>query len=110
MGRGAIIHQGGNGGYQAINLAYLWGAKAIVLLGMDCGVNAKGEVHWHGRHGAGLSNPDNNTFAAWRAKFHTLADDLRAEGVPIYNCSRETTLDCFPRHSLEEVAQLTHHA
>jgi hypothetical protein len=77
-----------------------------VLLGFDCGLSAKGDVHWHGRHGVGLTNPDGATFAAWKVKFRTLADDLRADGVPVYNCSRETTLDCFPRMSLAEVAQL----
>ena len=30
-----VIHQGKNSGYQALNLAYLLGAKRILLLGYD---------------------------------------------------------------------------
>lgn len=103
-----MIHQGGNGGYQATNLAYLWGARAIVLLGLDCGMGAGGVAHWHGNHTGKLSNPNQSTLDTWRGKFATLAKDLQKDGVPVYNCSRQTALECFPRHSLEEVAQLIH--
>lgn len=73
---------------------------------MDCGAGPAGEIHWHGKHAGDLTNPNEATFAAWRSNFRVLANDLRAEGVPVYNCSRATTLDCFPRHTLAEVAEL----
>lgn len=101
LGRGHVIHQGGNSGYQAINLAYLWGARAVVLLGLDCGFDPRGAVHWHGAHAAPLTNPNEATFATWRVNFNRLAADLRADGVPVYNCSRQTTLDCFERMPLD---------
>lgn len=104
LGREGVIHQGGNSGYQAINLAYLWGARAIVLLGMDCGAGVRGEAHWFGQHPTGLSQ--HQPFEVWRTKFPMLAADLAAEGVPVLNCSRQTALDCFPRHTLENAAQL----
>ncbi|HCZ48509.1 MAG TPA: hypothetical protein DCZ11_05850, partial [Gammaproteobacteria bacterium] len=47
------IHQGGNSGYQALNLAVLLGAERVILLGYDMHGG-----HWHGRHGGRLNNPE----------------------------------------------------
>ena len=96
-----VIHQGGNSGYQAINLAYLWGAKAIVLLGFDCSPAKDGKAHWFGQHGPGLTRQQ--PFSLWQAHFPQLAEDLKAQGVPVYNASRETALRCFDRVSLESL-------
>lgn len=79
-----------------------------MLLGLDCNLGAGGQAHWHGNHTGRLTNPNEATLNTWRGKFTTLAADLQKDGAPVYNCSRQTTLDCFPRHSLEEVAQLLH--
>jgi len=95
-----VIHQGGNSGYQAINLAYLWEAKTIVLLGLDCSLSPKGDAHWFGQHGEGLTN--HQPFQLWQAKFPQLAVDLQAEGVRVINASRQTALTCFERMTLEE--------
>lgn len=100
LGRNGVIHQGGNGGYQAINLAWLWGAKRILLIGLDCKPGEKGKAHWFGQHGKGLSKIQN--YKHWTRVFPQLADDLKAEGVEVINLSRETALTCFPRMSLEE--------
>lgn len=97
-----MIHQGGNSGYQAINLAYLWGARAIVVLGLDCGAGPDGEAHWFGQH----THPNlgkHQPYDTWRAKFPLLARDLEIEGVRVINASRRTALDCFERMALEDV-------
>ena len=94
-----MIHQGGNSGYQAINLAHLWGARRIVLLGLDCGNGPAGEAHWFGQHPAPLGRVQ--PFDLWRAKFPALAADLAADGVRVVNASRRTSLTCFRVGSLE---------
>jgi hypothetical protein len=103
LGRNDVIHQGGNSGYQAINLAYLWGAATIILLGFDCGASPKGEAHWFGQHPPSLSQ--HQPYDMWRAKFPALARDLKQEGVRVINASRETALDCFERMTLEEAIE-----
>lgn len=97
-----MIHQGGNSGYQAINLAYLWGAKQIVLLGLDCSPSKDGKAHWFGQHGPQLTQ--RQPFALWQDKFPALAQDLAREGVAVLNASRETALGCFERVKLEDLA------
>lgn len=91
-----FIRTGGNSGYQAINLAYLMGAKRIILLGYDM----QG-THWHGKHVRCLSNQ--NDFTQWIAHMNILANALKNEGVEVINCTRQTALTCFKREKLENV-------
>lgn len=93
------IHSGGNSGYQAINLAYNWGARQIILAGYDM-QRTGGKAHWHGDHPKPLGNatrPEN-----WIRHFTDLADDLVAEGVDVINCSAATALTQFRRADLAE--------
>lgn len=89
-----LIHQGMNSAYQAINLAFLLGAREFVLLGVDC----KG-THWHGDHPA----PLNRTLPhrQWIDRFRVLARDLEAEGARVVNCSPGTALGAFRLGTLE---------
>ncbi len=88
---------GGNSGAQAINLAFHFGAKRVVLLGYDMAGK-----HWFGDHD-GLANPTERNFAHWRLAFRRLAYDLGTQGVQLVNCTRSTTLDCAPIIPLREV-------
>ena len=94
-----VIHSGGNSGYQAINLAYLFGATRIILLGFDMH-NHSGKSHFFGDHppqvGASGMKPDR-----FIASFRTIKPEKY--GIEIINCTRETALDAFPRHRLEDL-------
>lgn len=94
----ALIHEGRNSGYQAINLAYHFGARRIVLLGYDMQGG-----HWFGEHPAEFKA--HNDFAEFIPQFDALAADLEHEGVEVVNCSRSTALDCFSRSTIEQVLQ-----
>lgn len=93
------VHSGGNSGYQAVNLAYHFGARRIVLLGFDMHRQAGG--HWHGEHDGMLSAPAGH-FPVWRRAFERLAFDLSQEGVRVFNATEGTALRCFPRVTLAE--------
>lgn len=94
------VHFGGNSGYQAINLAYLWGATRIVLLGFDCKPVA-GKDHWFGQHPKGLTQIQ--PYELWMNNFPLLARELADEGVEVINCSPDTALKCFKRSSIEKI-------
>jgi hypothetical protein len=100
LGVHGYVHKGGNSGYQAINLAYLWGAKQIFMLGFDCKPSNEGKAHWFGQHPTGLSQKQN--FSKWREKFPALAKDLKKKNIEVYNLTRDTALTCFTQMSLEE--------
>lgn len=90
---------GGNGGYQALNLAVLLGASRVVLLGYDMAVAKDGRQHWHPDHPNTMRSPYQN----FRAAYPTLVEPLKAAGVEVINCSRQTALTCFPRAVITDV-------
>lgn len=95
------IRTGQNGGYQAINLAYLFGYKTLILLGYDM-QETNGQVHWHELH-AGLNNPGRHNFIMWRNNFNLLAQELESVSIEILNATRQTALECFQCVTLEDV-------
>lgn len=97
LGR-TCLHQNGNSGAQAINLAYLLGARRILLLGFDM-QHTGGLSHFFGDHPPELRqrNP-----AAHVRRFDELAEDLKAAGVEVLNCTPETALYQFQRANLRE--------
>jgi len=94
------LKTGQNGGYQAINLAYLMGYKRIILLGYDMQLT-KGKSHWHKDHPG--NNPKEKQFKDWIGNYNGLALLLKKEGVEVINCTRSTALECFKLAKLEDV-------
>jgi hypothetical protein len=94
------VHFGRSSGYQAINLAFLWGAKRIVLLGFDC-KDSNGRAHWFGQHPQGLNQEQ--PYKLWIANFAKLANDLQTAGVEVINCSTDTALTCFKQVSIDQL-------
>lgn len=96
-----MIHTGGNSGYQALNLAYLWGAKRVILMGFDM-KRTGGMTHFHGDH-QGLNNPYDGMLSQWVKNFELIARDLAAAGVEVLNATRETALTCFKRIPIADI-------
>lgn len=94
-----IVHWGSNGGHQAINLAALFGARKIVLLGYDFQATG-GRSHFHGDHPGRLNKP--NHYEGWMKAMEDMAADLLRAGVSVFNASPETALACFPQVPLAE--------
>jgi len=92
------IHYGNNSGYQAINLAYLWGFTRIVLLGYN--MAGRGQ-HFFGKHPKELSQMTD--YEGLVPLFGPLADDLRAEGIDVINCTENSALACFRKKSVGDV-------
>lgn len=92
------VHFGANSGYQAVNLAFLWGATRIILLGFDC-KPVGGKDHWFGQHPRGMTQVQ--PYEIWIKNFETLANDMKLQGVEVINCSPDTALTCFPTAGIE---------
>lgn len=93
-----VIRQGGNSGFQAVQLAILFGAARVILLGYDMQATG-GKLHWHGNH-AGIGNPVPDRMPKWIEAFGQMAKAVR--GVKIINATRETALRCFKRLPLDD--------
>lgn len=95
-----VIGWGGNGGFHALNLAVQFGAAKIVLVGYDMRLDRG--IHWHGKHGAGLSNPTNPSVDRWRRRIDAVAGLLGEIGVEVVNASPVSALENYRKVDFEE--------
>jgi len=94
------LRHGSNSTYQAMNLAYHFGVKKIVLLGVDMRVSDSGRSHWHDEHRAsGFHNVIKNTMLP---QFQYLVEPLKAAGVEVINATPGSALTLWEQKSLED--------
>jgi len=92
----AQIHYGSNSGFQAINLAILFGCKRILLVGFD--MHSKNGRHFFGDHPSPLTNKIH--YENLIRIFQT-AVNLMPKDIEIINCTPGSELKCFPTAKLE---------
>jgi hypothetical protein len=95
------LAHGSNSGYQAINLAFLFGATRIVLLGYDMKVQP-GRTHWHAGHGKD-DHTQSHVLATFAKHFPRLVEPLRAAGVEVLNATPDSALTCWPFRHLSDI-------
>jgi len=104
MGRLSVdptgIYTGQNSGYQAINVAVLYGCRRIILVGYDMRaeeVRGPGGVefrhHWFGEH---PWKTEPGTYLYFRQEFARMAPTALINGVQIVNATPGSALDAFP--------------
>lgn len=93
------IRVNGNSGFGAINLAYLFGARRILLLGFDM-QEVGGAKHWHPDHPAPLVQ--RLLFREWLHKSTILARELREAGCEVVNCTPGSALTVFRSSAIEK--------
>lgn len=92
------IHYGLNSGFQAINLAILFGATRIWLIGFDMAVN--GKRHFFGEHPAAIREKKGDcTYSHFIGAFDTAARMLPPD-IEIINASPGSALQCFERGTI----------
>lgn len=95
------IHQNGNSGVQALNLAYLRGFERVILLGFDMKLGPNGEKHHHPDHPAPCVQ--GATFGEWLHKLQAVARDLKATKCEVLNATPGSAMKCFPMIDWREV-------
>jgi hypothetical protein len=96
------VHLNGNSGAQAFNLATLFGARRIVLLGFDMR-EVRGLAHWFGQHPAPLVQKQ--LYEEWIHKFKAIAQDADAADIDVCNATPGSALPWFEKGELKEVLQ-----
>lgn len=89
---------GYDAGTSAINLAFLFGAKQIVLLGYDM----TGGRWFNDRFKHHLPNPPQQHFKIHMSVLPTLAADLENAGIEVINCSAISKVQVFQKKPLED--------
>lgn len=105
--RGLILKPGWigwntNTGAMAINLAVVFGAKKIVLLGFDMKLDKDGENNWHKNN---VDKPDKDVFKKFLKSFLYLQLDMKKKvpDVEVLNATPDSRLKAFPKVDLKEV-------
>lgn len=88
---------GYDAGTSAINLAFLFGAKQIVLLGYDM----SGGRWFSGRFKHHLPKPPQKHFDIHMSVLPSLASDLLQAGIEVVNCSMNSKVKVFKKQPLE---------
>jgi len=100
---GRCIHYGNTSGFQAINLAILFGATEISLVGFDMRVPTGQPRHFFGDHPEPLGNVCD--YGHFLFAFNAAAKML-PKTIRIVNCTPGSALRCFPMGELEELARV----
>lgn len=101
------VRLGGNSGYAALNLAYLGGAKTIVLMGYDLNRPAhvdgiKTKAHWHKGY-PWFKTSDFKRYATWADNFKFTLLQLYRNDIKIFNTNPNSAIKAFPFVELEKV-------
>lgn len=98
------IGNGGNSGFQALNLVVQFGATNIVLVGFDC--HGRGDVHWYGRNKwPNANNPMGSNYARWMKGFEMAKRDADRMKITIVNASPDSEIKCFPKRALSQIME-----
>ncbi len=97
-------------GSNALNLAYLFGANPIILLGFDMRTQ-DGKTNYHDRHipKPSLDEPYKEKFIKHIVAMAKRLDEL---GIKVYNCSSISILTCFeyvPVEHVVDIKTIKHH-
>lgn len=90
----SFIRYGSNAGFQAINLAILFGATRIVLVGFDMR-HVGGKAHFFGDHPPSLRRLDDDGYRGFVKRFERAAKVLPPH-ISIVNATPGSALTCFP--------------
>lgn len=100
------IHHNGNSGLMAINLAYLLGAKNIILIGYDFKHSDSGKVHFHSDYDKKKFQSNFEITKRLFDNVELIANDLRERSVRIVNCSIDTAIECIDKQTLHSELEL----
>lgn len=98
-----------NSGGSAINLAYHFGVKRIILLGFDMNVGQNKNQHWHKIYPQykDATQPSERilsfTFRRHRSSFSAIKQHADELGIEIINANPDSALDQFVKMNFKEI-------
>ena len=90
-------------GGSAINLAFHFGVRRVVLLGFDMRIGDDGEDNWHDMHK--IKGHTEDPYPRFMEAFPVIKEDAEREGMEIINSTMISKIpeDVFVKRPLEEV-------
>lgn len=90
---------GGNSGTCALNLAYHFEPKRVLMFGFDMCRSPKGEAYWYAPYPwtAPAGATTGGKYRAWAQTFDVVARRFQKAGVEVLNCSLHSQISDFPK-------------
>lgn len=98
-----VVNHGGNSGYQAVNIAILYGAKDIYMLGYDCKPqthNGSLKMHWFGDHK--IKTPI-SVCNIWLQAWESITRDIEVNNINLVNITRDTAIKNIKKRKLKDI-------
>ena len=95
------IKHGNNSGHAAMNLAYHYGVKRMILLGFDM-QNVRGMSHFHDGYPVKQTR-DEIYQKSMIPEFHQISEDLKKKKVEVINANPDSALPFFKKVPLDKV-------
>jgi hypothetical protein len=95
---------GYNSGFQALNLAYVQGARKAILLGFDY---KDAGNHFFGKHPGQLDRASN--MHKWVKFMHQAAPYMKMAGYEVVNATPNSAIQCFPFMRIEDALHKLSH-
>ena len=96
-----VVGNGGNSGFQMLNLVAQFGVKGIILVGFD--MNNVGGIHWYGRNTFnGMNNPAESNYQRWIQGFEAIKKKVKALDIDVVNVSPTSSLNAFRKSTIED--------
>ncbi|MCB9061938.1 MAG: hypothetical protein H6622_10480 [Halobacteriovoraceae bacterium] len=98
------IYSGYTVSYFALQIAIYMGIKEIYFLGLDL-KNTENKTHFFGQDYSSLKH-DTTEYPKMIRCFEKIAPTLKDRGIRVFNCSKVSSLKCFPYMSYEDAIKL----
>lgn len=95
------IKHGNNSGHAAMNVAYHYGVKRMILLGFDM-QNVKGVSHFHDGYPVKQTR-DEIYKKSMIPEFHQISEDLKKKKIEVINANPNSALPFFKKVPLDKV-------
>jgi hypothetical protein len=108
--KSGVIAWNRNSGISAINVAYHFGAKTVVLLGFDM-KSENGDFNWHKSHvemklSRNLEKRGDRIFNRFLKCIPSVAADAQQLGLRVINANPESVIEHFEKMSLDDAMRL----
>lgn len=97
--RGSHRLNGTNSGACGLNLAANLASEEIYLFGFDMCRNKEGEAYWYPPYEWAKAEgaTSGGKYKVWAAEFESIAAQLKARGLKVFNASLQSAITAFPK-------------
>ncbi len=100
------VLNGKNSGFAALNLVYQFNPKRIFLFGYDLSMQEGGPEYWYPGHEWRAAKKRYGQAENWIPDHSLAAKQCQLKGIQVYNVSKQSAIECYPKISFEKTLKM----